>query len=509
MTKIINILLVEDDPLMQDQIKSYLKKLSYTLKGVASSGKDGIKQALKIKPDLILMDVIMEKPHAGIDAAKIIRSKIDIPIIFLTASKKENTLIKALKTNPFGYLVKPIQLESLHSTIEVTLLKHRYERKLMQYQQALEESEAMFRGIFSAMENGYYRLSKKGKIILVNPAMVTMLGYTLENQLIGKNFTELGCIDTESRNRFFEILKQKGEISLFESEWVTHMHRVINIIENAHAVHDDKGILLYYEGTVQNITRVKELETQLRHSQKMEVIGILSSRITHEINSRLTTILGYADLCVLRLKPDEKLHKYVKAIQKNGRIIADVVQQLLNLSRKSKNQPFEFDLNHHLKTWEEIIIQILGKNIELKLKLNPQPTNVYADPRQIEHVIINLVINARDSMPDGGKLTIETSHQIGGSNSKWKSEIPHRSYSSLTISDTGTGIPNHIIPNIFDPFFTTKDPSVGTGLGLSIVKDIIQENHGFISVNSELDKGTDFHLLIPATRENAKNLDAG
>lgn len=506
MTKKINVLLVEDDPLTHKQIRYFFETLPYTLIGVANSGKKGIQKAFTIKPDLILMDVIMETPLAGIDAAKTIKAEIDIPIVFLTASREDGTLIKALQTNPYGYLVKPIHRESLQSTIEISLLRHRYEKKLKQYQQALEESEAMFRGIFSAMENGYYRLSKKGKIILVNPAMVTMLGYTSENQLIGKNFTELGRIDTESRNRFFEILGQKGKISLFESEWVTHTHRVINIIENAHAVYDDKGILLHYEGTIQNITRMKELENQLRHSQKMEVIGILSSRITHEINGRLTTILGYADLCVLQLKPEEKLYKYAKTIQKSARIIADVVRQLLNLSRKSKNQPFEFDLNHHLKTWEEIIIQILGENIELKLELNPQPTNVYADPRQIEHVIINLVINARNSMPEGGMLTIETSHQIVGSGSKWKSEIPPGPYSSLTISDIGTGIPNHVIPHIFDPFFTTKDPSVGTGLGLSIVKDIIQENHGFISVNSKEGKGTTFHLLIPATREISQQL---
>ena len=506
MKKKINVLLVEDDPLTHKQIRYFFDTLPYTLIEVADSGKTGIQKAFTIKPDLILMDVIMETPHAGIDAAKTIKAEIDIPIVFLTASQEDETLIKALQTNPYGYLVKPINRESLQSTIEISLLRHRYEKKLIQYQQALEESEAMFRGIFSAMENGYYRLSKKRKIILVNPAMVTMLGYTSENQLIGKNFTELGCIDTESRNRFFEILRQNGEISLFESVWTTHTDRVINIIENAHTVYDDKGTLLYYEGTIQNITRIKELEIQLRHSQKMEVIGTLSGRIAHEINNRMTTILGYADLCVLRLKPEEKLHKYAKAIQKNARITADVMRQLLNLSRKSKNQPFEFDLNNHLKTREEIIIQILGKNIELKLKLNPQPTNVYADTRQIEHVIINLVINARDSMPEGGKLTIETSHQIIGSDSKWKYEIPLGSYSSLTISDTGTGIPNHVIPNIFDPFFTTKDPSVGTGLGLSIVKDIIQENHGFISVNSKEGKGTTFHLLIPATREISQQL---
>lgn len=443
----------------------------------------------------------METPQAGIDAARIIRSKIDIPVVFLTASKKEKTLIKALKTDPFGYLVKPIQQELLHTTIEITLLRHHYEKELKQYQQALEESEKLFRGIFTEMKNGYYRISEKGEIMLINRAMVSLLEYTSEKELIGKKFSELGCVDNEVRKTFFKTLKQKGEISTFESKWSTRTHKVINIIENAHAIKDDKGKLLYYEGTIQNITQMKELEFKLRHSKQMEVIGTLGSRISHEINSRLTIILGYADLCVLNLKPEEKLYKYTKAIQKNARITADVVRQLLNISRKPGNQFLEFDLNQRIKIWEDVFRQMLGENIVLKLKLNPQHTTLYADPQQIEHAIINLLINARDSMPNGGNLTIKTFHHIVDRDFKWNFDLPHGSYSSIIISDTGIGIQDDLINNIFDPFFTTKDPSVGTGLGLSIVKNIIQENHGYIAVNSKVDKGTDFHLLIPATRE--------
>jgi len=249
MKKDINILLVDDDPLIENLIKYLLKDLPYTLQDVASSGKEGIKKALKIKPDIILMDVIMETPHAGIDAARIIKSKMDVPIVFLTASKRENTLVKALKTNPFGYLVKPIQKESFYSTIAVVLARHGYEKKLNQYQDALKESEKLFRGIFSEMKNGWYRLSQKGDIMLVNHALVDLLEYSRDNQLIGKNFVDLGSVDRISRNIFFKILKKKDEISTFESEWRTRTNKIINILENAHAIRDDEGKLLYYEGS--------------------------------------------------------------------------------------------------------------------------------------------------------------------------------------------------------------------------------------------------------------------
>jgi len=506
MGKDIKILLVDDDPAMQDQISYFFKKLSYTLMGVASSGKEGIQQALKTKPDLILMDVMMETPQAGIDAARVIRSKTDIPVVFLTASKKEKTLIKALKTNPFGYLVKPIKLELLHTTIEITLLRNHYEKELKQYQQALEESEKLFKGIFTEMKNGYYRIDEKGEILLINRAMMSLLEYKSEKEMIGKKFTELGCVEKEVRDVFFKNLKQKGEISTFESKWKTSTNKAINIIENAHAINDDKGQLLYYEGTIQDITHMKELEFKLRHSKQMEVIGTLGSRISHEINSRLTVILGYADLCVLNLEPEEKLYKYSKAIQKNARITADVVRQLLNISRKPGNKFLEFDLNQRIKIWEEVFKQMLGENVVLKLKLHPQHTTVYADQQQIEHAILNLLINARDSMPDGGNLTIKTLPQVVDNDFKWNLDLPHGSYSSIIISDTGAGIQDDMINNIFDPFFTTKDPSVGTGLGLSIVKNIIQENHGFITVSSKVDKGTEFHILLPATSDMSNKI---
>jgi len=500
MKKDINILLVDDDPLIENLIKYLLKDLPYTLQDVASSGKEGIKKALKIKPDIILMDVIMETPHAGIDAARIIKSKMDVPIVFLTASKRENTLVKALKTNPFGYLVKPIQKESFYSTIAVVLARHGYEKKLNQYQDALKESEKLFRGIFSEMKNGWYRLSQKGDIMLVNHALVDLLEYSRDNQLIGKNFVDLGSVDRISRNIFFKILKKKDEISTFESEWRTRTNKIINILENAHAIRDDEGKLLYYEGTVQNITKMKELELKIRHSKQMEVIGKLVGRISHEINSRLSVILGYADLSLLQLKPKDKLYKYAKAIKSNAQLTAEVVHQLLKISRKPASKVIEFDLNQSLKSWKDVFKKVLGDKIVLKLKLNSNSTTIFADPQQIEHVIINLLANARDSMPTGGKITIETIDQNVDENFKWKFKLLPGLYSSITISDTGIGIQNKLLDKIFDPFFTTKDPTVGTGLGLSIVKNIVHENHGHIAVHSENKKGTAFNILLPAAQ---------
>jgi PAS domain S-box-containing protein len=493
----VKVLLVDDDKATRSLIKLMLKDLDYTVVGVAKSGAEAIQKAKKLLVDVVLMDVIMESQYAGIDAALSIRKELDIPVILLTVSSEEETMVKALESDLFGYLVKPVKPETLRASIEVSLLRYRYEKKLHKYQKALQESETLFRGIFSTMQNGFYRISKDNTILLANPAMAKMLGYESEKQLIGKNIYDLGFVDVESRNRFNEVISKNGKVTLLESNWITREGSVINIIESARIVRDDQGEVLYYEGSINDITKLKTLEAQLRHSQKMELIGTLASRVAHGINNHLTSILGYSDLCLMKIPKDDKLHKYVKAIRNNARNATGVVRQLLHFSRKQPSQPRIFNLNSLIASMREMIIQILGKNIHLTVDLSDTESHISADPRLIEQVIMNLIINARDAMPEGGELRFQTRREIIDETSRWKSEIPHGSYIVMEIADTGVGMSPEVRKRIFDPFFTTKDEKIGTGLGLSIVWEIIKDSNGYISVESVEGKGTDFHIFFP------------
>ena len=365
-------------------------------------------------------------------------------------------------------------------------------------QEALRESEALFRGIFSAMQNGYYRLSKTETILLANPAMAEMLEYASENDLIGKNIYDLGFVDTESRRQIHQEISKKREVTLVESEWTTSTGSVIHVIETIRAVQAN-GKLLYYEGTVQNVTRLKKLEAQLLQTQKLEVIGTLGGRIAHEINNRLTSVLGYADLCLLKIDKDSKLHKYIKSMQDNTRNAAGITRQLLNISKKQPSKPRDFEPDDLIQSLNEILNQALGSTIAVKIKLNSNHATIHADPTLIEQVIMNLILNARDAMPEEGELLIETFIQKVDDQFKLDSAIPHGSYLLLKISDTGTGMAPEVIEKMFEPFFTTKDETIATGLGLPIVQQIVKDNGGYISVNSKEGTGTTFNILFPLT----------
>ena len=500
MSQHVRVMIVDDDPSLRKYLILMLKQMNYELAGSAASRQEAEQMALDIKPDVIIMDVVMETRRAGIEAAAKISETVHIPIIYLTTDSEEETLTQALATEPFGYLIKPIQPDNLRAAIEISLLRFKEEISMRVYQEALEEANHLFKGIFSTMQNGYYRVSNDERIILANPAFLDILGYDTQTNLTGKNISELNYVDPENRKKLLSKVDKDGMIHHHESDWTRVDGEPISVLENIQACRDDTGNLEYYEGTVQDVTQLRILSEQLRMSQKMEVIGIMASRIAHELNNKLTTILGYADLCNMKLSPDHEIYKYIQHIQSYSKHSAGVVQQLLKFSRKPDDQkPESFDIADFLFERREIVEAICTRSISVLTQIEAGESIVFADAKQFEQAFINLVINARDAMPEGGTLTLKLSsetHFAQGRNSKI---APHGEYVNFTISDTGIGITPSQLQNIFEPFFTTKEEGVGTGLGLPIVKGIIEGNRGFISVSSTPDIGTSFRILLPVS----------
>jgi len=498
MSQNVRVMIVDDDPALRKLIIHMLKQMNYDLAGAAASREEAEKMALDIRPDIIIMDVVMETRRAGIEAATKITEHINIPIIYLTTDAEEETFRQALATEPFGYLLKPIQADSLRASIEISLLRFKEEISLRVYQEALEEANHLFKGIFTTMQNGYYRVSPDERIILANPAFLDILGYDPQANLTSKKIENLNYVDPKQRKKLNDLVKDEDTVYHYESEWMRTDGTPISVLENIQSYRDDSGKVEYFEGTVQDITQMRTLEKQLQLSQKMEVIGIMASRIAHELNNKLTTILGYADLCAIKLPRDHETYKYIQHIQTYSKHSAGVIQQLLKFSRKPDDQnPVAFNITDFFTERREIIEAICTRSISILTQIDLKQNMIYADLKQFEQTFINLIINARDAMPDGGTLTIKFSNETHNSTGRRSTIEPQGEYINVSISDTGTGISPGNLKKIFEPFFTTKKEGVGTGLGLSIVKSIIEGNKGFITVDSTPEIGTTFTILLP------------
>ncbi|MCM3874077.1 MAG: PAS domain S-box protein [Pyrinomonadaceae bacterium] len=242
----------------------------------------------------------------------------------------------------------------------------------------------------------------------------------------------------------------------------------------------------------------REKEEQLRQSQKMEAVGQLAGGIAHDFNNLLTAITGYSEMTLRRLDPESALWRNVEEIRKAGARAASLTRQLLAFSRKQELQPKVLDINSVVSEMDKLLRRLIGENIELSAHLTPDLRMVMVDPSQIEQVLMNLVVNARDALPDGGKITIETSNlDLDDDSTGRHAPVPSGAYVLLSVTDTGVGMDAALQERIFEPFFTTKGVDKGTGLGLSTVYGVVKQSGGNITVHSELGKGTNFKIYLP------------
>ena len=250
--------------------------------------------------------------------------------------------------------------------------------------------------------------------------------------------------------------------------------------------------------SARDITPRERLEYQLRQAQKMEALGRFAGGVAHDFNNLLTAIQGYASLILLDLGPQDPRREDLEEIRKASERAAALTRQILAFSRGQVGEPEPADLNEVVSDLERMLPRLIGEDVALVTVLDPALRLVHADPRQLEQVIMNLVVNARDAMPDGGRLTLETANEhVAEDDPRAGPELPPGWYVVLTVSDTGSGIAPEIQASIFDPFFTTKEPGRGTGLGLSTVYGIVKQSGGHIEVESAPDRGSVFRIYLP------------
>ncbi len=377
----------------------------------------------------------------------------------------------------------------------------------------LEESEKKFRELVERLPVGLYQNTPgpKGKFILVNKALAQMFGYDSPSEMKNINVADL-YPNSEERLSFSQMLLEKGLVKDHEMQLKKKNGQLFWVSLTASVVKDIANNTLYFEGSVLDISERKEsekekerLQLQLQQSQKLESIGRLAGGVAHDINNLLVPIMGYSELLLNRFSPEDPNYDSIKKIMEAGERARDIVKKLLAFSRKQVIEMCPIDINGMLKGFEGLIRRTLREDITFKLYLKDDLPTVNADQGQLEQVILNLIVNAQDAMPDGGTLTIETDRVFLDNDYalNHKGVIPGE-YVQITVSDTGLGMDEETKKFIFEPFFTTKPKDSGTGLGLSTAYGIIKQHRGNIWVYSELGKGTTFKIYLPVYGGKAK-----
>jgi two-component system, cell cycle sensor histidine kinase and response regulator CckA len=365
---------------------------------------------------------------------------------------------------------------------------------------ALRKAEEKYRGIFENAVEGIFQSTPDGIFISANPSMARLLGFASPEELIAsrRNIHTQHYVDPNCRAELEQRLAEEDVAAGVECEIYRKDGSKIWSIENIRAIRDSSGAVVYYEGSIEDITDRKALEEQLRQAQKMEAIGQLAGGVAHDFNNLLTAIIGYSELAIMEVPADSRLQFNIKEIKMAGERAASLTRQLLAFSRKQVLQPKVLALNVVVSEMGKMLRRLIGENIDLQIKLQPELGSIKADPGQIEQVIMNLVVNARDAMPGGGELTIETQNvYFDEENARQHIAISPGPYVMLTVSDIGTGMDEQTQKRIFEPFFTTKETGKGTGLGLSTVYGIIRQSGGNISVASRVGRGTAFKVYLP------------
>jgi PAS domain S-box-containing protein len=371
-----------------------------------------------------------------------------------------------------------------------------HERKAMEV--TLQESEEQFRTLAEKSPNMIF-INTKGHVVYANDRCEDLTGYT-RDEFYSPDFNFFTLIDAGSRELVRENFRRhmaNEDVAAYEYKLVTKEGRRIDAIINTKLINykGERAIL----GIITDVTQTKLLEKQLRQSQKMEAIGTLAGGIAHDFNNLLIGIMGYSDLLLLKIKDDEKVRGEIKEIKKAAERAASLTKQLLAFGRRQMLQMEVLDLNQIVKEMEAMLRRLIGENIDFESILAPDLHTVKADPGQLELVIINLAINARDAMPDGGKLTISTENvKIDKEISSMMPDATDGDFVLLSVSDTGIGMDKATLARIFEPFFSTKGAGIGTGLGLSTVYGNVKQHNGWTKVSSEPGKGTTFIIFLPA-----------
>ena len=514
----IHVLLIEDSAVDARLVKGILEHDEngiFTLQH-ALTLEEGLRL---LAPDSLFRVILLDLGLPGTTGLETLRRVMPLAegasVVVFTALQDEELGIAALREGAHDYVIKgQIHGGQLRRILRYAVERHKLSSELLAevkqralVQQALQLSEQRYRLLAETAPIGILLTNEQGMVIDANTQALRMFGYD-RGELIGQSIEMLlperfRCSHEGQRSSY---MKERHARPMAVGRELTARRKdgTEFAVEIALApLATDDGVLV--SSTIVDITERKKMEEQRRLSQRMEAIGKLSGGVAHDFNNLLAVILGCSDVLLDALPPDHPATRKIEMIRKAGASAVDLTRQLLAFSRQQMLQPRVLDLKETVERTQALLRRLIGENIEFTISLDPSLGRVKADPGQIEQVLLNLVINARDAMPQGGRLTIEACNVEMDDSYKGEHQvvIPGR-YVVLGVQDTGCGMDRDTQARIFEPFYTTKELGKGTGLGLATVYGIVKQSGGYIWVYSELNQGTLFKVYLPRVDESVQ-----
>jgi PAS domain S-box-containing protein len=493
------IVVVEDEAIVAMDIAATLRRFGYDVVAVVDSGAAAIDTVASATPELVLMDIRLSGPMDGIEAAARIRERFDVPVVFLTAHADEATVGRSSAAAAYGYVLKPFDEGELRRAIDLALTRHRAE------QDKQWDSEERMRLLIDAVRDyAIIVLDLNGRVASWNTGAERMTGYTAE-EIVGQPIATLypeSERDVEALRRDLAMMAVTGSS---ESEsWRVRKDGTRFLAQIVRSPIVDRGGHVAACATVmRDVTERRRLEAHVLEAEKLDNLGRLAGGIAHDFNNMLMVIFSRGEALETAIGDAQPARRYVDDIRSAAMKSRDLTQQLLAAARRQVLQPQVTDVNEIVSSAVRLLASSIGEDIFMRTDLASELWPVFVDPGKLHQVLMNLALNARDAMQNGGALTIETRNfRATPSYVRQHPQLAEGDYVLLVVSDTGYGIPSDIRARIFDPFFSTK--AAGTGLGLAVVRGIVEQTGGQVWLYSEVNQGTTFKIFLPRLRDAAE-----
>jgi two-component system, cell cycle sensor histidine kinase and response regulator CckA len=504
MAEKLRILIIEDDPSDVGLMERELERAGIPFESKRVNTRDALLfELLSAPPDLILSDYSLEA-FDGMEALKLLKQyHPEIPFIMVTGATNEETAVECIKAGAVDYVIKD-HPRRLAQAVSGALLTKKAMEERAAAERALRESELRYRRLFESAQEGILLLdAETGLITDANPFAIDLVQRD-RPAVVGRGLAEAGFLPhAAAAHALLEECRKEG-CANYEGNVNRPEGRPPLSVEMAFnaALLDQRPVI---QCNVRDVTRRKQgeaenqnIQAQLFQAQKMEALGTVVGGVAHDFNNLMTAIQISTDLSLMKVDESHELFRELKEIRNSALRATGLIRQLLLFSRK---HPMEFktlDLNQTIEALTVMLHRLIGEDIDIKTVLDPTIGPVRADPSNVEQVIMNLVLNSRDAMPNGGKVIIRTEGvTLDEAGCKAYTGLKPGVYVRMSVRDTGTGMDQDTLEHIFEPFFTTKASGKGTGLGLSVVYGIVRQHEGAISVESRPGKGTTFLVVLP------------